>query len=78
MTVKFAAPVLNETTAKILQTFGTTETLQTIKYCQMLEQFFDCLDVSLENHQKKTKPFLKPYANKNGKGLSWVTNQFFP
>ena len=26
VTVKFAEPVLNETTAKILQTFGTTTT----------------------------------------------------
>ena len=36
VTVKFAEPVLNETTAKILQTFGTTRTSQTTKYYQML------------------------------------------
>ena len=34
--VKFAEPVLNETTAKILQDFGTTTNYQTTKYYQML------------------------------------------
>ena len=40
VTVKFAVPVLNETTAKIPKTFGTTETSETAKYCQMLDQIF--------------------------------------
>ena len=47
---------MKETTAKILLTFGTTETFQTNKYCQMLDQFFDCVNVrSLEKNQNKTK-----------------------
>ena len=51
---------------KILQTFGTTETCQTTKYCKMLDQYFDCVNVrSFEKNQKKTKPFLKPYINEN-------------
>ena len=40
MTVKFAVPVLNETTAKISETFGTTETSETAKYCLMLDLIF--------------------------------------
>ena len=68
VTVKFAVQVLNETTAKILQTFDTTSTPQTTKFCQMLDQFFDWVNVrSLEKHQKKTKPFLKPHINENDK-----------
>ena len=51
VTVKFFLPVLNETTAKILQTFGATETSQTTKYCQMLGQLFDYVNVrSMEKH----------------------------
>ena len=66
LTVKFALLVFNGTTAKISKTFGTTETSETAKYCLMLEQFFDYFNVrSLEKHQKKTKPFLKPYINEN-------------
>ena len=44
VTVKFVVPDLNETTAKSLQTFGTTETSQTTKYYQSLDQFFDCVN----------------------------------
>ena len=77
VTVKFAIPVLNETTVKITKTFGTTETSKTTKYCQMLDQFCDCFDVrSLEKHKKKTNPFLKQYINENDKRFSWMTNQF--
>ena len=76
VTVKFVPPILNETTAKIFQTFGTTETSQTTKYCQMLDQFFHCLFGNLEKHQKKTKLLVKPYINENHKRFSWMTNQF--
>ena len=66
VTVKFVVPVLNETKAKIPKTFGTTETSEIAKYCQMLDQFVDCFNVrSLKKHQKKAKPFLKPYINEN-------------
>ena len=36
VTVKFAEPVLNETTAKIIQSFGTTANSKTAKYYEML------------------------------------------
>ena len=77
VTVKFAVRLLNETTVKIPKTFGTTENSETAKYCQILDRFFDCFNVrSLEKHQKKTKPFLKPYINENDKRFSWMMNQF--
>ena len=79
VTVKFAVQVLNETTAKILQTSDITATSQTTKYCQMLDQFFDWVNVrSLEKYQMKTKPFLKRYINENDEKFSWMTNQFLP
>ena len=66
VTLKFVVPVLNETTANVPKTFGTTETSETAKYHQMLDQFVDYFNVrSLEKHQKKTKLFLKPYINEN-------------
>ena len=75
VTIKFSVPVLNERAAKILQFFGTTATYQTTKYCQMLDQFFDCVNIiSLEKHKKKTKPFLRPYINENNVRFSWMMN----
>ena len=62
---------------KILQKFGTTEPYETAKFCQMLDQCFDCVNVrSLEKNQNKTKPFLKPYINENDEKFSWMMNQF--
>ena len=57
---------MNETTGKVLETFDTTGPSQTTIFCQMLDQFFDWINVrSLEKHQKKTKVFLKLYINEN-------------
>ena len=71
--------VLSETTAKILQTLGTTETFKTAKYCQKLDQFFDYLDVrSQEKHENKRNLFLKPYINENNERFCCMTNQFLP
>ena len=53
----------------------TTETPKTAKYCQMCDQFFDWFIVrSLEENQKKTNPFLKPYTDENFKRFSWMTD----
>ena len=46
----------------------TTETSEKAKYCQIFDQFFDCLELrSLEENQKKSNAFLKRYTNKNDK-----------
>ena len=77
MTTKCIVQILRETTAKILQIFGTTDTSETNKYCQMLDQFFECGNARrLEKHQKKTKPFLKLYTDENHEIIFWITNQF--
>ena len=66
MIVKFIVQVLSELAAKYHQTFGTTEASETAKCCQLLDHFFNCLNVrTLAGHQKKTKPFLKPYTDEN-------------
>ena len=57
MAVKFAVSVLNETTAKFLQTFGTIETSEAAKYYQFLDQFFDCLDKRSLEKSIKRKPY---------------------
>ena len=51
MTVKYAEPVLSETTANIIWTFCTSKTSKTEKYCQMLDNFLDSPNVTnLEEH----------------------------
>ena len=56
-----------------------TQISEKANYCQMFDQFFDCLNVrSLEENQKKTNRFLKPYTNDNDKRFSWIIDQFLP
>ena len=48
--------------AAVLRSFGPPEAEGTAKYCEMVDGFFDCLNVrSTTEHQRKRKPFLAPY-----------------
>lgn len=43
----------------------------------MFDTFFDCLNVrSYEEHNRKRKPFLKPYENVNDERLTWINDIF--
>ena len=64
MRVNLAAQVLSSSVAKVLQAFGPPEAAATSKLCEMVDNFFDCLNVrSLAESQKKRKPFLAPYRS---------------
>lgn len=64
MRVDLAAQVLSASVAAVLQSFGPQESAATSKLCEMIDSFFDCLNVrSLTEHQKKRKPFLAPYRS---------------
>ena len=59
MRVNLAAQV-----AAVLRSFGPPEAEGTAKYCEMVDGFFDCLNVrSTTEHQRKKKPFLAPYRD---------------
>ncbi|XP_068737221.1 uncharacterized protein [Montipora capricornis] len=64
MRVNLAAQVLSESMAAVLKTFGPPEAAGTARLCEMVDQFFDCLNVrNLNEHQRKRKPFLEPYRS---------------
>ena len=64
MRVNLAAQVLSSSVAKVLRAFGPPEAAGTSKLCEMVDNFFDCLNVrSLTESQKKRKPFLAPYRS---------------
>ena len=64
MRVNLAAQVLSASVAAVLKTFGPPETAATAKLCEMVDSFFDCLNVrSTTEHQRKRKPFLAPYTS---------------
>ena len=66
MRVNLAAQVLSASVASVLKTFGPPEAAATAKLCEMVDAFFDCLNVrSVTEHQRKRKPFLAPYTSVN-------------
>ena len=62
MRVNLAAQVLSVSVAAVLKEFGPPEAAATAKLCEMVDGFFDCLNVrSTTEYQRKRKPFLAPY-----------------
>ena len=73
MRVNLAAQVLSATMAAVLKTFGPAEAAATSKFCEMVDGFFDCLNVrSTTEHQKKRKPFLAPYTSLEDERFQWL------
>ena len=66
MRVNLAAQVLSASVAAVLKAFGPPETAATAKLCEMVDSFFDCLNVrSRTEHVRKHKPYLSPYTSVN-------------
>ena len=61
MRVRLAAQVVSDTVGKVLNEFGPPEAAGTAQFCLMMDNFFDCLNVSNRKEwQEKQKDFLKP------------------
>ena len=66
MRVNLAVQVLSASVAMVLKAFGPPEAAATAKLCEMMDSFFDCLNVrSTTEYQKKRKPFLAPFRSEN-------------
>ena len=77
MRVNLAAQVLSASVAAVLKAFGTQDTAATAKLCEMVDSFFDCLNVrSTNEHQRKRKPFLAPYTSTEDLRFTWLEGEF--
>jgi len=73
MRVNLAAQVLSATVAAVLKSFGPPEAAATAEFCEMVDGFFDCLNVrSTTEHEKKRKPFLAPYTSLHDERFQWL------
>lgn len=62
MNVKFTAHILSETVENILLALGPPKTAETVKFCLLMDKFFDCCIVRYTVEcLRKDKPFLKKY-----------------
>lgn len=77
MTVRYAAQVLSNTMATVLKQFGQPDVQETAKFCDMMDGFFDCLNVRSPNEsQRKLKPNLRPYVEVNDQRFEWLEKKF--
>ena len=73
MTVKYAVQILSKTMLVALSAFETPESTATVEFCEMIDSFFDCLNLrSLTEGRRKIKPFLEPYINQNDAKFTWL------
>ena len=77
MRVNLAAQVLSATMAAVLKAYSPPDTAGTARLCEMVDSFFDCLNVrSTTEHQRKRKPFLAPYTSVEDQRFQWLQNDF--
>ena len=86
MNVRLAAQVLSSTVSNVLREFAPNYTAGTSKYCEYINNFFDCLNVRVPNAieliedgklvNKKRNPFVEPYKHLNDFRFSWLKNDF--
>ncbi len=78
MKVNLAVQVMSKTVALALKRFYTTgEANETAKLCEMINDFFDCLNVrSFHEHQRKRNELLAPYRSITDPRFEWLENVF--
>ena len=77
MRVNLAAQVLSASVAAVLRSFSPPDTAGTAQLCEMVDSFFDCLNVrSTSEHHRKRKPFLAPYTSVEDRRFQWLESTF--
>lgn len=63
--------VLSESVASALEFYGDSTTVETKRFVQTFDRFFDCLNVrSTEEYKRKRKPNLRPYTSPTDERLT--------
>ena len=75
MYVRLAVQILSSSVAHVLREYGPPEAAGTSKFCELMDQFFDCMNVR-NCTEHKLKPFLKPYTSIEDERFIWLTEAF--
>ena len=78
MKVKLAVQVLSKTVSLALKRhYATGEADETAKLCEMVNNFFDCLNVrSMHEYERKRNQLLAPYRSRDDPRFEWLENVF--
>ena len=77
MNVRLAAQVLSSTVSEVLTNYGPSDAAGTAKFCLMIDQFFDIMNVSnTKSGAHQLKPFREPFSSTNDHRFSWLKDKF--
>ncbi|XP_064619457.1 uncharacterized protein LOC135482905 [Lineus longissimus] len=77
MKVKLATQVLSTSVADAFRIVGGHDTTSVEKFVRMMDQFFDCLNVSNRcTGARKRKPVLEPYTSPDDWRFKWLEEDF--
>ena len=77
MNVRLAVQTLSSTTAIALRNCYDTETRRTAEFCDMMNSFFDMLNIrNNKEHITKLNSNLKPLTSTDGERLEWRQSAF--
>ena len=77
MRVDLVAQILSSAMASVLTHHGGNELSGTLRYCNMTNQFFDCMNVrGVDEHIRKRKDKVAPYTDIDDERFGWLFNVF--
>ena len=77
MRVDLVAQILSSAMASVLTHHGGNELSGTSRYCNMTDQFFDCMNVrGVDEHIRKRKDKVAPYTDIDDERFGWLFNVF--
>ena len=77
MRADLAAQVLSSTVANVLNLYGGPECFATAKFCKMMNDFFDCLNIrSSTEYVHDRNNMLQPYYTEEDDRFDWLENTF--
>eukprot|EP00794_Sanderia_malayensis_P001655 gene1655-1842_t len=77
MRVNLAAQVMSHSVASTMKAYSPQESFETAKFIALVDCFFDCMNSrSLNEAERKRKPFLAPYKSLNDPRFEFLENDF--
>lgn len=77
MRVDLTAQVLSESVASAMKLTGGPEVSETVRFVEMFDKFFDCLNVNnFTTGRQKRKVFKHPYKSADDFRLKWLKESF--
>ena len=75
--MKLAAQILSSTVSNDLSNYASSHTLETAKFCLLMNTFFNIMNIRhVNSHKFDLKPSLMPFSLINDPRLSWLKNVF--